>query len=407
MTRRFLALSTALMTSVPVLLAWLPTLAAEPAKPGEKSSEIKVLLVPPAALGEVRPVFEKRIAKALQDALAFSSRLELRTDSDRAAAPEADKKKAVQVRGSLTSRRIDEADQMRQEGTDLAADGKHGPALDRLRDAIAGYERSYLELVDYTKLADAYARAGLSAFHSGAGLGEAVRLFELGITLQPTLVVDRRKQPKELLDAFDAVHARFDKQPKLAITIEGAATGAEAFVDGVKVGPLPARKEGLIPGAHYVQVRGDGWQPWGQEVMLRGKDAKVTAKATAQKVTAPPPAEIELSVEMLDPCSRQGLYHADLCKGRAVKLAKQTGAEFLVFCAIRADRYGRLTLHPFVMDGKSGATVALRPLELAQDLGDLNARAALVEADVDAALRPFSAARALTKTPSAYAAPGR
>ena len=393
-----------LTPALAVMLSFASTgtaLAKIEAKAEAEASAVRVLLVPPTALGEVRPLLEKRIAKALQDAMSFSTRMQALSDRDRAAPPPVDKKTIVQVKGSASARRIDEADLQRQEGTDFAAEAKHGQALAKLREAIAGYEQSYLELVDYTKLADAYARAGLAAFLSGAGVGEAERLFVEGITLQPTLVIDRRKQPKELLDLFESVHARLAKAPKLAIAVEGTAAGAEVFIDGVKVGPLPARLEGLVAGTHYVQVRGTGWQPWGQVVRLR-KEAKIDAKILPTKGAATAPAEPELSVEALDPCGAQGNFHADICKGRAVRLAKQTGAQFLAFVAIKADRYGRLTLHPFAMEGSSGATVALKPIELAADLGDLNAKVATWEAELDTTVQAFPKARALTKAPTVY-----
>ncbi len=378
--------------------------AATPNKADEATERAQVLLVPPVALGTVPRLSERRIVKALQDALQSSARLELLTDKDHAvkvAAP-TDKTKAVQTKGTATARRIDEADLLRQEGTDLAAEAKHQEALAKLHAAIAAYEKSYLELVDYTKLADAYARAGLEAFATGVSHGEVTRLFELGIAIQPTLVIDRRKQPKELLELFDTAHDRMDKAPRLAIAVEGNAAGAELFVDGVKVGPLPARQPGLLPGTHYVQLRGDAWQPWGQVVRLKGKDAKVQAKPVAVKVAVGAAPEVEVKVEALADCAQKGVFVTDACKKPAVRLAKQTGAEFLVFTAIKADRYGRLALHPFVMDGTAGATVALAPIELSQDLNDLQQKATTLEQAVDAATHPFSKARALTKLPSVY-----
>ena len=373
----------------------------------DAKARTKLLLVPPVAVGDVRPVLGKRITKTLQDSLAFAANLELLTDRDRAEKPAPDKQKVVLVKGTATSRRIDEADLWRQEGTDLAAEGKHGPALDKLRAAIASYEKSYLELVDYTKLADAYARGGIEAFGAPNGAAEAQRLFENGIALQPTLVIDRRKQSKELIALFDGVHERLDKQKHLGITIEGAAPGAEVFIDGVKVGALPAHKDDLLPGRHYVQVRGDAWQPWGKAIDLKGKDAIVAAKPLPIKAAAAAPVQADLTVAALADCAKQGAFTADVCKTPAAKLAKQTGAEYLVFAAIKADRYGRLSVHPFVMEGASGATVALKPIEFAADLADLNAKAANIEADVDAAVHPFAKARALNKPATVFKEGGK
>ena len=372
------------------------------AEGADAKARTKVLLLPPGVVGEVRPVLEKRIAKSLQDSLAFAAHLELLTDRDRAEKAAPDKQKVVQVKGTATSRRIDEADLWRQEGTDLAAEGKQAAALDKLRAAIAAYEKSYIELVDYTKLADAYARGGIEAFSAPNGAAEAQRLFENGIALQPTLVIDRRKQPKELLALFDSVHERLEKQKHLTVTVEGNVPGAEVFIDGVKVGPLPARKGDLLPGRHYVQVRGETWQPWGKPVDLKNKDAVVAAKPLPIKVAAAAAVQADLTVAALADCVKQGAFQAEVCKGPGQRLAKQTGADYLVFAAIKADRYGRLAVHPFVMDGQTGATISLKPLEFAADLADLNAKASGIEADVEAAVHPFDKAKALTKPAAVF-----
>ncbi len=385
------------------LLTVLPQ-ASFAASKDEAKDRVKVLIVPGVALGAVQRLSEKRVSKAFSDAVAAASRFELVTDRDKAvkSSGPADKVKAVQAKGSATSRRIDEADLLRQEGTDLAAEGKHSEALGKLRTAIAAYEKSYTELVDFTKLADAYARAGLSAFATNQGRGEVGNLFESGIAIQPTLVIDRRKQAKELLELFDGTHERMEKATKAAVTVDGTAPGAIAFVDGVKVGELPATAKDLLPGTHYVQVRGDAWQPWGQVVKIKGKDLSIHAKALPVKVVAPPPAEVELKVDVLADCAQHGAFAAESCRKPAQHLAKQTGADFLVFSAIKADRYNRLTIHGFVLDAQTGFTVATAPAELAADLSDLQAKASKVAEDLDAATHPFAKARALAKPPAVF-----
>ena len=314
----------------------------------------RVLIVPAVALGDVRPLFEKRVAKAMADAVQFSTKVQVVTDRDRPAKGPGDGKKAILVKGSLASRRIDEADVVRQEATDLAAEDKHAEAYDKFREAIVLYEKAYMELVDFTKLADGFARAGITAYRSGAGGAEATRLFEQGIVLQPTLVIDRRKQSPALLALFDGIHERVGNHAKINISVECLAVGAEAFIDGVRVGPLPAIGEDFRPGTHYVQIRGGAWQPWGAVVRAHTKDVRVACKPVALKVVAAQAAEPdELSVATLEPCARQGAFHTDVCRAPMQNLARQTGTEFFVLGAIRADRYGRLTYHPFAADATS------------------------------------------------------
>ncbi len=368
---------------------------AEAAKP-------KLLLAPAVYIGEVRAIYEKRIQKAIGDALASSSRVELLTDKDRAEKPALPKDKIAPVKSTPQSRHIDEADVWRQEATDLAADGKAKEALTKFREAIAAYERSSAELVDFSKLADAYARAGLAAYASGAGLAEATRLFEAGVTIQPTLVIDRRKQDKELLDAFDGVHDRLENGKRFAIGVEGTGEGAEVFVDGVKIGALPGKSTPLPLGTHYVQVRGANWQPWATAVKVKNKDLAVTAKLVEIKKEKAARKEVELGIDAMEDCAKSGAFATDKCRIPAGKLGKQTGATYIVFCAVKPDRYGRLSLHPFVLETASGATVALKAIDVATDLADLNARAATLEGDVADSTEHFAKSRALTGTPKVY-----
>lgn len=391
------------------LLLLAATSAFAATKLDEGKDRVKILIVPPVAIGTVPRLSERRIIQALQDALQTAARVDLVTDRDRVAksAGPTEKGKAVQAKGSAASRRIDEADVLRQEGTDLAAEGKHSEALAKLRGAIAGYEKSWVELVDFTKLADAYARAGLSAFVTGTGHGEVGHLFESGVAIQPTLVIDRRKQAKELLDLFDGAHDRSEKGAKAVISVEGAAPGAEVYVDGVKAGPMPARSVELSPGTHYVQLRGENWQPWGQMVRVKGKDVTVVAKPVPAKAAAIDKVEAEVKLDSLAECAKLGVFTAEKCKQPAARMGRQTGADFLVFTAMKADRYGRLSLHPFVMEAQAGATVMLQPIELAQDLSDLQARADAVQQQVDTATHPFAKARALTKLPAVFKEGGK
>jgi hypothetical protein len=385
-----------------LMLLVTPALASAAESPNADSAKPKLLLVPAVYVGEVRAIYEKRIQKSLGDALASSSRLDLLTDKDRAEKPALPKDKIAPVKSTPQSRHIDEADLWRQEGTDLASDGKAKEALAKFREAIAAYEHSSSELVDFSKLADAYARAGLAAYAAGAGLAETTRLFEAGVTIQPTLVIDRRKQEKELLDAFDAAHERLENGKRFAIAVEGAGEGAEVFVDGVKIGALPSKSTPLPLGTHYVQVRGSNWAPWATAVKIKSKDMSVTAKLVEIKKEKAPRKEVELGIDAMDDCAKAGAFASDKCRIPAGKLGKQTGATYLIYCAVRPDRYGRLSLNPFIQEAASGATVALKPIDLAADLADLNARSATFEADVADSAEHFNRARALTSTPKVY-----
>lgn len=384
-----------------LLLTGLPAAHAADAK--DDAGRARLLVVPSVPLGEVRAVQEKRVAKAIADQMATSSAFDVVTDKDKVADKVDGKKGAPKV--STASKRIEAADAVRQEGADLLAEGKAAEALDKLRDAIGLYSKAYLELVDYGKLADAYASAAEAAFQAGHGEGEIVALLEDGLAIQPTLVVNSRKKSNApLVELLVKTRARLDARPKAAVIVEGQATpGIEVFVDGVKLSDLPAKADGLLPGTHYAQIRGEGFAPWGTVVKLNGKDIKVQAKIAALKVEEQK-VVVPLTVAALADCARTGMFHLPVCKTPVATLARQTGAGFFLFSALKPDRFGRLTAHPFLLEAASASTVALKPIELAADLGDLNRRTAELEGDVSAAVQSFPKARALAKVPAVYSA---
>ncbi len=387
------------LLAVLALGAALPARAADPAA-AEPEAKPKLMIVPPTTFGEPKPAQERRVFKAAQDQLSASAAFDLVSDRDKVPDKVDPKKNAPKP--SLSSKRIDAADAVRQEGINLQAEGKHGEALDKLRNAVALYEKAYLELVNYSNLADAYMRAGVCAHYAGQGAAEATHWFELGIAIEPTLVIDRRKQDKALLELFDGLHAKMQAASKAAIEVEVPdGANVEVYVDGVRLNTAPFRAQNLIPGTHYAQIRGEGILPWGSIVRLGKKDAKVTAKIVEvkkeeKKVEAP------LTLEALADCARVGAFTMPLCKAPAAKLGKQTGAAFYWFGLLRFDRFNRPSVVPFLMDLGSGGTVQLKIIELAPDFGDLNRKMTEHEAEVSAAVSQFPKARALTKTPAAY-----
>jgi hypothetical protein len=382
-------------TAAAAQLVALPVLA----KPADAEERISVLVIPTQPVGEVRAALVSRVAKSFQDKMQASADLEILTDRSKAEkGNEAAAKAPVQT---AAGKQIEGADALRQEATDLAAEGKTGPALAKFKQSIGQYEKAFVELVDFSKLADSYARAGVCAFVLGS-TGEATKLWEAGVSLQPTLVIDRRKQPKELLDAFDAVHARLEGMPKVALTIDGPETaGAEVFVDGIKVGPLPATAAELIPGKHFVQLRGETVEPWGSVVAVGKKGGKVKAKVVAVKVPTAEEVRI-LAYADLTPCAQTGQFHTQACKSLTQRISRQTGAKFVVFSAIRADKFGRLTLQPLVADASHGGVVALPSTELAADLADVGQKLVDVEEAVAGVVKAFPKDKVLSKPAQFY-----
>ncbi len=386
--------STRQRAQLALLVALAPAwLAAQPAL-----AAVRAFVLPSAIRGDVRPLHQKRVDKGLVDTLGFTGKVTAVADATPVDPPEKGKKVRPPPK---TDARLERADTLRQQGTDLQQEGKPGPALARFQAAIAGYRGAFAVLVDYTKLADAYARAGVCAFGGKGGAAEAASYFDAGFRLQPTLAIDRRKADKALLELFDARRAALEAGPRGSIRVEGVAEGAEVFIDGVRVGALPATAPGLSLGEHVVQVRGEGWQPFAKAVTVGRSEAVVKVKLKPVPQEAEVGAGKIIAISDLAACTQNGDMAARGCVKLAAALAKQTACEMVVHPLVVSDRYGRLTLHLFVQRA-DGKTVAIAPRELDKALSDLNAKLTEIAEEVGTVAGDFPVSRALEGKPKAY-----
>ncbi len=379
-------------------------LVAAVSLPAFAEERTRVLLVPPVTLGDLRMVYAKRIGKAVEDALSFSTRLTLLTDRDRFVKEDApDATGAIVTGGSRGSKRILSADALRLGGMDLASQGKHAAALARFDKAIGGYTAAITELVDFNNLADAYARAGVAAFEAGRSAAQVRAYFADGLALQPTLIIDRRTASPKLVALLESTRTSMQRKGGGSIEVSGLAEGADLYVDGVRVGPLPGARAGLLPGKHVVQVRGEGWQDWATIVRVNGRAVRVKARPRPIPKARSVPAARVWTVGDLTACASSGGFASDKrCRKTAIALATQGGADYLVFVVIAADQYGRPTVHPFLMRGRDGRTVGLAEIGLAENLSDLNAKMTDLDKLIEARTKPFPHARALTRVPKVF-----
>lgn len=381
----------------PRLWAWatatLATVAAIPAL----AAPARTLILPTATIGDVRPIQLKRIEKGIADTLAFSGKIVSVVETTPVDPPTKGKPAAPMA----IDPRLQRADTLRQEGTDAQLEGKHAVALGKLEAAIGAYRAGYAELVDYTKLADAYARAGVAAFQAGKGAAKAAKHFDAGLVLQPTLAIDRRKADKELLALFDARREALEAAPRQTLRVEGAFEGAEVFVDGVRIGALPAEATNLPAGEHYLQVRGDAWQPYAKKVAIGRKDVAIKAKLKPVKVEAEVGHGKVLAFDDIKHCTEKGEMTSKGCVKLAMALAKQTATELLLHPVVVSDRYGRLTLHGFLQRA-DGKTLSLAPREIDKNLTDLNAQLTEMANEVGTAAAAFPTARALDRKPKLF-----
>ena len=369
----------------------------------------RTLVIPTTKRGDVSAIYLKRIDRGIQRTLSFSGRLKVTKDTDRPS--QKGKANAIGARQvTPLEKQIEQADKLRSEGMEQQTkDSVKAYAL--FVKAIKLYEGAAAELVDFTKLADAYTRAGLIGFKNRIGANNVKAWFMKGLALQPTLVISRRGQPAKLLKLFDATVKHMQGLKKAGVEVIGGCPNqgcpaAVCYIDGIKSGALPAKNDNLIRGQHFVQLRGPGIKPWGKIIFVARPNFTVKAKPVMIKVkTAKNVAP--LTFDDVAMCAAHGAFSKKTCDTQVQGLLRQTDSDFVLFTMVKADRYGRLTLHGFLgrppaKRRKPAQIVALKAVSIQKSLSDLNAQLTTFAAIVDKAAAAFPAARALSTVPRAY-----
>ncbi|MCB9737758.1 MAG: PEGA domain-containing protein [Deltaproteobacteria bacterium] len=306
-------------------------------------------------------------------------------------------------------KQLDKADEALIAGRDgLQAGDDLATAFRLLEAAIARYEEHFVELVDFTKLVDAYARAAEAALKLGKKR-EAKALVTKALTIQPTFVLDNVRSYPELVELLKETRERLTKRRAGDIEVSANVEGAVVFVDGVRLGEAPAEAKDLLPGTHYVQVKKDNAEPWGRAVTVRGRTVKVAAKLEVEEDEG---SEIALAVRYTDikPIPEKGEYHTKLVRNFSFMFARQIQAQYLLYGVLATTMRG-IELHLFLFDFKARKVAALQPVEFASNLGNMQMKILEAEGYVRAAVASFPADRVVADVPEVYtrtaAAPSR
>jgi tetratricopeptide (TPR) repeat protein len=298
-------------------------------------------------------------------------------------------------------RNLDKADEALIAGRDGLESGEDLSTAYRLLEAaIERYEKYFVELVDFTKLVDAYARAAECALKLGKK-SDAKAHITKALTIQSTFVVDQQRAYKDLVELVTETRDRLDKRRNGSISVKANVEDAIVFVDGVKLGAAPAEAKDLFAGTHYIQVKRDGADPWGKAVTVSGREVKLTAKLIVEEDEG---SEIALAVRFGDikPFPDQGEYHTKLVRNYSALFARQIRAQYLLF-GVLARTARSIELHLFLFDADKRKVASLRPIEFATNLGDMQMKILEAEGVVRAAIASFPEDRVVTDVPEVYA----
>ncbi len=96
----------------------------------------------------------------------------------------------------------------------------------------------------------------LGMAHLGMGNEDPARkAFARAATLDPALKLDSVRYPPDAIALYEAERSALAGAKPARVQVDSSMTG-EAWVDGRRVGPVPAQLE-LVPGKHHILVRGE------------------------------------------------------------------------------------------------------------------------------------------------------
>ncbi len=265
---------------------------------------------------------------------------------------------------------LDKADKLVLAARDILAEGEAlDDAAKLLRAAADRYEQNYVELVDFTKLLDCYASLAQVALSQGDSK-LATDWITKAIALQPSFVVDGRKNNRDLKALVEQTREGMEAKPRTALTVECMQADSVVFVDGVNIGAPPAVAKELLQGTHYIQVKKGNAAPWGQVLVAKGKPVAVRA---VLQVEVDPEHEIAVGVSPDDmrEFANKGSFNDKLFRNSAGLFAKQVRANYLLFGLVNKRNANTLELYLYMFNAAERRTCALPRIDYAANLGNL------------------------------------
>ncbi len=301
---------------------------------------------------------------------------------------------------SPQAKAIDKADKLVTAARDIVAEGEAMADAGKMLGAAAQrYEQNFVELADFSKLVDCYALLAQVALAQNDNRAATDNVSN-ALAIQPSFVVDGRKQNKDLKSLVDTVREALEAKPRTELTVDASQPESEVFVDGVKIGTAPATAKDLLPGTHYVQVRKVGAAPYGQALVAKGKPLQMRA-VLSMEVSPENEISVSVSPDDIKEYANKGTFHEKIFKNSAALFSKQIGASHLLFGLVNK-RPTALELHLYLYGAKAKKTCAIDKIEYAANLTNLQMQTLDAEGRVRSALQTCT--NEVTAPPPLFAA---
>ena len=401
-TRRLVSLLSA------VILVFAASAATAQGMRGDDGGKLRLYSFPLIKGAGVKDTAFNRIQRDYLNVFRMSLRFRLIEDKDIKA--EVEEKEVLEKRKEAAQQApwLDEANGLLWKGMDHIEKKEYAKAIETLMQARGIYEQHYTDLQDYEKLVNSSLQLSIAFFLAGyKDNGED--LLKDVIVWRPTLVVDKKKYPKDFIAALNKLKALLTKRETGTLRIEATpADGAKVYVDGLLKGTLgPGQSgvdiKGLMRGKHYVQVIKDGFQIWAKTsgVPSKGRTKKLVATLAPkeQKMSGMGAGMEKIAFEVYQ-FAKKGDYGHKFNQA-AAEFASKTDVPYLLFGYVSMEGKGtKLTLFLFKEEWK--ATAEIEPVSFSPDLANLSVYLLYLEANLDTALRTFPKDRVVQDVPAVY-----
>jgi len=390
-----------------VFLVNAPTAAAQGA-PGEDDGKLRIYAFPLIKGAGVKDTAFYRIQRDYLNVFRMSLRFRMMEEKD--IKVELDEKEVLVKRKEAGQQApwLDDANKLLWKGMDHIEKKEYAKAIESLMQARQIYVKHYTDLQDYEKLVDSSLQLSIAFFKAGyKDNGED--LLKDVIVWRPTLVVEKKKYPKDFVAALDKLKGQLAKKKTGTLRIEATpGDGAKIYVDGLLKGTLGPGQTGvdvtgLMRGKHFVQVIKDGFQIWAETtgVPAKGRTKKLVATLTPAKKKAGSMGSgmDRLAFDVYQFASKGDYGHK--FNQAAAEFAEKSDIPYLLFGYVSIEGKGtKLTLFLFKQEWK--ATAEIEPVSFSSDLANLSVYLLYLEANLDTALRSFPKDRVVQDVPAVY-----
>lgn len=383
-----------------VVLA-LSLVVAALATPGVASADgdkPRVLVMPMERHQGVSALVPNKVDEYFRTILQMNQKVVLVPPTELGKQEAAPKPKAQETDPTLVK-----ADKELWKAKDLAEKGRWKKANKSFQKAMKLYEKRFDVLVDFDKYVDAALGVSLSYFGMGYDDNGEDALARV-VQLRPTTVLDKRKVPKEAMQALQRLNMLYARPLGGEVRVTSIPEGADVFVDGISQGLTPITLPRMLAGKHVVRVVKAGHKPWAKVVTASEKNATLDARlqpdaSAVAQVSAKPTAS---GMASLKEAGRTGNFQPALAYAKT--LAEGNGLDAILWTYMRQtpEEYD---LAVFMYDPTVGHVAEIEWLKLDPELSTMQVRLLELEERLLQSLAVFPRSRIVKARSKIYEEP--